>query len=83
MNYRIKDEILIIEANDHIDRSIVKELKESFENSTNKKYPIILWRNLVGYYSAYDFNNDCSIYCGTLSEKTSLEQIKEYEKNKI
>ena len=48
---------------------------KNFENSTGKTYPIVLWKNTIGYYSAYDFEKDCSIYCGTMSEKTSLEQI--------
>ena len=74
----VKNKILIIEANDRITRDLVKQYKKNFENSTNKKYPIVLWKNTIGYYSAYDFEKDCSIYCGTMSEKTSLEQIKEY-----
>ena len=74
----VKNKILIIEANDRITRDLVKQYKNNFENSTNKKYPIVLWKNTIGYYSAYDFEKDCSIYCGTMSEKTSLEQIKEY-----
>lgn len=80
MNFKIKNNILIIESDDKIDKEIVKQSKESFEKSTNKKYSIVLWRNVIGYYSAYDFDKNCSIYCGTMSEKTSLEQINEYLK---
>lgn len=76
----VKNKILIIEANDRITRDLVKQYKKNFENSTGKTYPIVLWKNTIGYYSAYDFEKDCSIYCGTMSEKTSLEQIKEYLK---
>jgi hypothetical protein len=83
MKITIKDKILIIEADDRIDRQLVKQLKEDFEKSTGNKYPVVLWRNTLGYYSAYDFDNSCSIYCGTRSEKTSMEQIKKYINGKI
>lgn len=72
--------ILIIEAKDRIDRDLVKQYKEGFEKSTGNKYPIVLWRNIIGYYSAFDFENDCSIYCGTMSQKDSMEKIKKYKK---
>ena len=71
--------ILIIEARDQINRGLVKQYKEEFEKSTGKNYPIVLWKNTVGYYSAYDFKNESSIYCGTMSQKTSMEQIKKYK----
>jgi hypothetical protein len=72
--------ILIIEAKDRIDRELVKQYKDDFEKSTGNKYPIVLWRNLIGYYAAFDFENDCSIYCGTMSQKDSMEKIKKYKK---
>lgn len=75
----VRDGILIIEANDRINKELVEQYKEEFENSTGKNYPIVLWRNTIGYYSAYDFENNCSIYCGTMSEKTSIKQIKDYK----
>ena len=71
--------ILIIEAKDRINKELVKQYKEEFEQSTGNKYPIVLWKNTIGYYSAYDFEKDCSIYCGTMSEKTSIEQINKYK----
>lgn len=71
--------ILIIEAKDQITRDLVKQYKEEFEKSTGKNYPIVLWKNTIGYYSAYDFKNESSIYCGTMSQKTSIEQIKKYK----
>ena len=75
----VRDKILIIEAKDKITRELVKQYKQEFENSTGNKYPIVLWKNTIGYYTAYDFENDCSIYCGTMSEKTSIEQINKYK----
>lgn len=72
--------ILIIEAKDIINRDLVKQYKEEFEKSTGNKYPIVLWRNLIGYYAAFDFEKDCSIYCGTMSQKDSMEKIKKYKK---
>ena len=75
----VRDKILIIEAKDRITKDLVKQYKEEFEQSTGNKYPIVLWKNTIGYYSAYDFENNCSIYCGTMSEKTSIEQIKTYK----
>ena len=75
----VRDKILIIEAKDRITRDLVKQYKEEFEQSTGNKYPIVLWKNTIGYYSAYDFEKDCSIYCGTMSEKTSIEQINKYK----
>ena len=62
-----------------LNKDIANKLKEEFENSTGNNYPIVLWKNIVGYYSGYDFENNCSIYCGTMSEKTSIEQINEYK----
>jgi len=82
-NIFVKDKILIIEATDRINRDLVYKLKNNFEQSTGKEYPIVLWKNTIGYYSAYDFKNDCSIYCGTMNEKTSLQQINEYLNGKV
>ena len=73
------DKILIIEAKDQINRELVKQYKQEFENSTGNKYPIVLWKTTIGYYSAYDFEKDCSIYCGTTSQKDSMEKIKKYK----
>lgn len=83
IKHSIKGGILILEFKCKVDLDLVRQYKELFENSTNKTYPIVLYKNVIGYYSAYDFEKDCSIYCGTMSEKTSLKQIQDYKNESI
>ena len=75
----VKSNILIVEAkNFAITVEKVKYIKDGFEKSTGKSYPYVLYKNVLGYYSGYDFDKDCSIYCGSRSENQSIQQIKEY-----
>ncbi len=75
----VKDKILIIEDSNLEEATA---LKYDFENSVKKSYPYILYKSHLGYYAGWDFLEQKSIYCGTRSESTSLNQIKEYIKNK-
>jgi hypothetical protein len=74
----VKDKILIIED---VTLKEATQLKYDFENSTLKYYPYLLYKSHLGYYAGWDFLEQKSIYCGTRSESTSLEQIKQYIKN--
>lgn len=51
------------------------EVKESFPNTEIK---IIAYKNLLGYWAAYNISNHESIYCGTMSLKDTKEKISKY-----
>lgn len=75
----IKDNILIITSKiQSVSLDDVKEIKSLMEESTGNTYYYVIFNNILGYYSGYDFKEGHSVYCGTLSEKTSIEQIKTY-----
>lgn len=77
-NLGIKDEIVIIDSKTSLEFYEVKELVESLNKSSNKKYKYAISSNSLGYWKGYDLELNKSIYCGTMSQKTSIEQIKEY-----
>lgn len=56
----------------------VKSIKESYEESTSKKFPYVLYTNVIGYYFGKDFDLNRDIYCGCLSEKQALENMLNY-----
>ncbi len=75
----VRSNILIVEAkNFSITVEKVNTIRKGFEESTRKSFPIVLYKNIMGYYAGYDFEKNCSIYCGSRSENQSMEQIKEY-----
>lgn len=76
------DNILILkDKNNTITLQEANNFRVSFESTLKKSFPFVGFCNILGYYSGYDFNKNQSIYCGTMSEKTTVEQIKEYIKN--
>lgn len=76
------DNILILkDKNNTITLQEANNFRISFENTLEKSFPFVGFCNILGYYSGYDFNKNQSIYCGTMSEKTTVEQIKQYIKN--
>lgn len=78
----IKDNILIISSTTQsVTLEDVKEIVTLMKDNTGNDYNYAIFKNLVGYYSGYDFKENHSIYCGTRSEKTSIDQVKEYIKN--
>lgn len=77
-NLGIKDEIVIIDAKTSLEFYEIRELVESLNKSSNKEYKYAIANNSLGYWRGYDLELNKSIYCGTMSQKTSIEQIKEY-----
>lgn len=71
----VREKILIVEDVD-LEKAI--EITKDFEKSTLNSYPYIIYKSALGYYAGWDFINNKSIYCGTRSEKTSIDQVKEY-----
>lgn len=73
---------LFIELNDilHADTimEIYNEIKEGFPN---KEIKVVAYKNILGYWAAYVIENGRSIYCGTMSGKTTKEQINKYLEN--
>lgn len=79
---KIEDEILFLsDFKDTITRELVKGFAEKFKETTEGAFKYVAYKNIIGYYTGYDPENDKSIYCGTMSKKTTIEQIKEYDKN--
>lgn len=58
---------------------IISDIKETFPN---KQFDIVAKKNILGYWSAYDYSKNQSIYCGTTSAKTTKEQLKKYLNDK-
>ena len=54
------------------------EIKESFPNTEIK---VVAYKNIIGYWAAYVVETGNSIYCGTMSLKTTKEQIAKYFEN--
>jgi len=81
MDYKIgiRDGIVVINAKTSLEFYEVKELVEGLNG--NHKYAIA--NNSLGYWRGYDLEENSSIYCGTMSEKTSIEQVKDYMNGKV
>ena len=76
--FDIKDNIVIVSSVSGIKSlEIVKELKELFENTYSKTYNYWIYADPLGYYHGYDFSNNCSVYCTSLSKPTAIKWFKE------
>ena len=76
--FDIKDNIVIVSSFNGIKSlEIIKELKEMFENTYNKIYNYWIYSDSLGYYHGYDFLNNCSVYCTSLSKPTAIKWFKE------
>ena len=81
MQISIKESVLIIKKlgkSPTIEE--IKEIKEIYARDSNKIFNYVLFDNVLGYFSGYDFHLNKSIYCGYLSERTALKSILEYIK---
>lgn len=56
----------------------IKELKTNYENSVGKSYPYVLFTNILGYFSGYDFESKRSVYCGCFSEAQAVKSMLTY-----
>jgi hypothetical protein len=74
--------ILFLEFKIAINKSIIQdaynEIKESFPNTEIK---VVAYKNILGYWAAYIVKTGKSIYCGTMSLKTTKEQIAKHLEN--
>lgn len=71
--------ILIVTSNRNVTVVNLQDMKDIVEHSTGKTYSCGIYRDALGYYDGYDFQNDVSIYCGTLNQKAAIEKIKNYK----
>lgn len=80
MNYKlgIKEDIVIINSKSSLEFYEVREVVEDLNNSNGTNYKYAISNDSLGYWRGYDLESNKSIYCGTMSEKTSIEQVKEY-----
>ena len=80
MGYKlgIKENIVIINSKSSLEFYEVRKIIEDLNNSNGTNYKYVIANNSLGYWKGYDLENNKSIYCGTMSEKTSIEQVKEY-----
>ncbi len=81
MDYKIgvKEDIVIINSKVFLSLDQIKEIIEGLPG--NHKHAIA--NNSLGYWKGYDLEKNCSIYCGTMSEKTSIKQVKKYIDGKV
>jgi hypothetical protein len=78
-DFYFDNNILFIEFKDITENIIVNDIIESIKLSfPNKQFDIVAKRNILGYWTADDYLNNKSIYCGTMSLKITKEQIKKY-----
>ena len=56
----------------------IKDIRESFPNT---KFEIVAYKNIIGYWSAYNIKSGESIYCGSMSLKDTREKIKKHLEN--
>lgn len=78
----ISNNIIIVTSKLKVDLEILIEIKQLFENTTNKFYRYGMYKDLLGYYHGYDFINNKSIYCASLNYAEALRLLKKYiEKN--
>jgi hypothetical protein len=85
LNYKFHfmDNVLFLEfntpiLNNTIDEAII-DIKETFPH---KDITIIAYKNILGYWAAYQINPKHSIYCGTTSLKDTKEKINNFLNNK-
>ncbi len=80
--FYFENNILFIELNDVLNAdtiiNIYNEIKEGFPN---KEIKVVAYKNILGYWAAYVVETGKSIYCGTMSGKTTKEQINKYLEN--
>lgn len=82
-NIEIFSGILIVSSKKNVTLDDLKDIRETMELSTGRKYDYGMYRDIVGYYDGYDFVNNISVYCGTMKEETSLEKLLAYRDEKI
>lgn len=76
----IKDEVLIVSNKNGVIKDDVSYIKEILEESTGKVYNYIMYKDSLGYYHAYDFILNKSIYCATLNRTHARELVNKYIK---
>lgn len=83
-NFFFDDSAAYIEFNIPYDKSDIIEaisiLKETF---TSVSFNIVATKGLTGYWSAFDYNKNNSIYCGSRSLGDTKRKIKEYLNEKF
>ena len=78
-NFNFEGNVLYITFTEPLLENTLKETLESINKTfPNKKYDIVAYQNILGYWSAKDLISNQSIYCGTMSLKSTKESIKKY-----
>lgn len=83
-NFFFNDNAVYIEFNIPYDKEDTIEainiLKETFPNVS---FDIVATKGLTGYWSAFDYSKNKSIYCGSRSLSDTKRKIKEYINGKV
>lgn len=83
-NFNFEGNVLYITFADSLKENSLSEAIETIYNTfPNKEFSIVAWRNILGYWSAKDLTNNKSIYCGTMSLKSTKESIKKYLNDRL
>lgn len=56
----------------------INQVKESFPDT---EITVVAYKNIIGYWSAYNIKNKQSIYCGSMSLKRTKDSISNYLNN--
>lgn len=71
--------VLFLEFHDVIHFNTVKDAYEEVMLSfPNTKIKVIAYKAILGYWTAFEIETGNPIYCGTMSLKTTREQINKY-----
>jgi hypothetical protein len=83
ITFDIKDPVLVIVHPSGLNQEQALYVKSIFENSVNRKFNFIMYKDSLGYYQAFDNIQNNSIYCATMSRKYGLELINDHIINKV
>ena len=76
------DDTLFLEFNIPIKSDNVKNAISEIRNTfPNLSFSVVAYKNILGYWSAYHVKTGNTIYCGTMSIKTTKDNIKKYLEN--
>ena len=76
------EKVLYLEFSNIIDMTTVREaIDEVRRTFPSTEFDIVSHKGNLGYWSAWDYKNSKSIYCGTRSLASTREQINKYRED--
>lgn len=73
-----KNNILIITSENGVKEKDIPELKTIVEETMEKIYNYVMYRDGLGYYHCWDYLKNDSVYCATLNKTYAIKLINKY-----